>query len=81
MPQKAWTGMNPITQRSSTSNQQNGVGPQPKGNTPKTAMNLDPRNVDQCTQERMLYWLGNFMVSYDLYVTQAIDISSDNHTL
>lgn len=62
VPQKAWTGMNPITQRSSTPGQQNGAGPQSKSNTQKTSMNVDPRYMDQYTQERMLHLLGNFMV-------------------
>ena len=56
--------MNPITQRASASGQQNGAGPQLKGNTPKTASNLDPRNIDHYTQERMLHLLGNFMVCF-----------------
>ena len=73
--------MNPITQRTSTSNQQNGFGPQLKGIGPKTTMSPDSRSVDQFTQERMLYWLGNFMVIRDLSTPQIVSTSSDEHVL
>lgn len=62
-PQKAWTsGMNPITQRSTTSGQQNGVGPQAKNNTHKAAVNQEA-NMEKLANERLIYLLANFLVS------------------
>ncbi|KAL6715035.1 poly(A)-binding protein binding protein [Lecanora helva] len=61
VPPKAWTGLNPITQRASTPSHPNGAGPQPKSNNAKTSLNSDSRNNDQHTHERMLHLLGNFM--------------------
>ena len=54
--------MNPITQRSTTSGQQNGVGSQVKNNTHKGAMNQES-NTEKLANERLVYLLGNFMVS------------------
>ena len=63
VPQKAWTsGMNPITQRSTTSGQQNGVGSQAKNNAQKTATNQEA-STEKLANERLLYLVGNFMVS------------------
>ena len=63
VPQKAWTsGMNPITQRSTTSGQQNGVGSQAKNNAHKVAINQEA-NMEKLPNERLMYLLANFMVS------------------
>lgn len=65
VPQKAWTsGMNPITQRSTTSAQQNGVGSQAKNNAHahKVATNQEA-NMEKLANDRLVYLLGNFMVS------------------
>ena len=61
-PQKAaWTsGMNPITQRSTT--QQNGVGSQAKNNTHKTAKNQEA-GTEKIANERLTYLMAQFMVS------------------
>lgn len=60
-PQKAWTsGMNPITQRSTTSGQQNGVGPQAKNNAHKAATNQEAI-MEKVANERLIYLLANFM--------------------
>ncbi|CAD6589729.1 MAG: hypothetical protein ASARMPRED_004182 [Alectoria sarmentosa] len=61
VPQKAWTsGMNPITQRSTTSGQQNGVGSQAKNNAHKIAINQEA-NMEKLPNERLMYLLANFM--------------------
>lgn len=63
VPQKAWTsGMNPITQRSTTSGQQNGVGPQAKNNVHRAAINQEA-SIEKLANERLMYLLVNFMVS------------------
>ena len=54
--------MNPITQRSTTSSQQNGIGPQAKNNAHKAIINLDA-NMEKLANERLVYMLVNFMVS------------------
>ena len=54
--------MNPITQRSTTSSQQNGVGPQAKNNAHKAAMNQEA-SMEKLANERLVYLLANFMVS------------------
>ena len=54
--------MNPITQRSTTSGQQNGVGPQAKNNTHKAAINAEA-NMEKLAHERLIHLLANFMVS------------------
>lgn len=54
--------MNPITQRSTTSGQQNGVGPQAKNHTHKAATNQET-NFEKLGNERLLYLIANFMVS------------------
>ena len=62
-PQKAaWTGMNPITQRSTTSSQQNGVGSQPKNNAHKAATNQEA-GMEKVANERLMYLMAQFMVS------------------
>lgn len=61
VPQKAWTsGMNPITQRSTTSGQQNGVGPQAKNNVHRAAINQEA-SIEKLANERLMYLLVNFM--------------------
>ena len=63
VPQKAWTsGMNPITQRSTTSGQMNGLGTQTKGNAHKTTANQEG-SIEKLGNERLMYLLLNFMVS------------------
>lgn len=63
VPQKAWTsGMNPITQRSTTSGQQNGVGPQGKNNAHKAAIHQEA-SMEKLANERLMYLLVNFSVS------------------
>lgn len=60
---KAWTsGMNPITQRSTTSGQQNGIGSQTKNAAHKAAINSEV-NMEKLANERLMYLLVNFMVS------------------
>lgn len=60
---KAWTsGMNPITQRSTISGQQNGIGSQAKNATHKATINLEG-NMEKLTNERLMYLMVNFMVS------------------
>lgn len=54
--------MNPITQRSTTTSQQNGVGPQVKTNANKAATNQEV-NMEGLAHERLVYLLANFMVS------------------
>lgn len=63
-PQKAaWTsGMNPITQRSNTSSQQNGVGSQAKNNAHKAATNQEA-GTEKVANERLTYLMAQFMVS------------------
>ena len=63
-PQKAaWTsGMNPITQRSTTSSQQNGVGSQAKNNAHKSATNQET-GTEKIANERLTYLMAQFMVS------------------
>ena len=63
VPQKAWTsGMNPITQRSTTSGQLNGLGNQTKANAHKTTANQEG-SIEKLGNERLVYLLLNFMVS------------------
>ena len=60
---KAWTsGMNPITQRSTTSGQQNGIGSQAKNVTHKATINSEG-NMEKLANERLMYLLMNLMVS------------------
>lgn len=63
-PQKAWTsGMNPITQRSNTPTQQNGVGLQAKATTQKPPNHQESATPERHANDRLLYLLGNFMVN------------------
>lgn len=63
-PQKAWTsGMNPITQRSTTPAQQNGVGSQARAVSLKSTSNQETGTYDRHSNDRLLFILGNFMVS------------------
>ena len=60
---KAWTsGMNPITQRSTISGQQNGIGSQAKNATHKATTNSEG-SMEKLANERLMYLLVNFMVS------------------
>ncbi len=69
-PQKAWTsGMNPITQRSTTPAQQNGAAAQTKPALPKTTTNQDMNASDRHANDRLLFLLGNFIVSYSQIVS------------
>ena len=62
-PQKAWTsGMNPITQRSTNTGQQNGVGSQAKNNAHKVSTSQET-GVEKLANERLMYLIANFMVS------------------
>lgn len=62
VPQKAWTsGMNPITQRSTTPGQQNGAGVQNKASQ-KTMPNENAHSAEKTVHERLLYLFANFMV-------------------
>ncbi len=54
--------MNPITQRSTTSAQQNGVGSQAKNNAHKAVMGQDA-NMEKLANERLVHLLANFMVN------------------
>ena len=54
--------MNPITQRSTTSSQQNGVGPQAKNNAHKAATSYEASTEKQAN-ERLMCLLVNFLVS------------------
>lgn len=60
---KAWTsGMNPITQRSTISGHQNGIGPQAKNATHKATISSEG-NIEKLANERLMYLMVNFMVS------------------
>ncbi len=62
-PQKAWTsGMNPITQRSNTPNQQNGGALQAKV-AQKPTNNEESNTPEKHANDRLMYLFGNFMVS------------------
>lgn len=64
MPQKAWTsGMNPITQRSNTPAQQNGVGNRIKTGPSKTTGNQETTTPEKYANDRLLLLLANMMVS------------------
>ena len=54
--------MNPITQRSTTSGQMNGLGTQTKGNAHKATANQEG-SIEKLGNERLVYLLLNFMVS------------------
>ena len=54
--------MNPITQRSTTSGQLNGLGTQTKSNAHKTIANQEG-SIEKLGNERLIYLLLNFMVS------------------
>lgn len=54
--------MNPITQRSTTSGQQNGVGTQGKNNAHKAAIHHEA-SMEKLANERLMYLLVNFSVS------------------
>lgn len=54
--------MNPITQRSTTSGQQNGVGTQVKNNAHK-AVTSQEASMEKLANERLVYLLATFMVS------------------
>lgn len=52
--------MNPITQRSNTTGQQNGAGPQTKIRQKSSGQNAD--SADKIANERLVFLLGNSMV-------------------
>ena len=54
--------MNPITQRSTTSSQVNGLGTQTKSNAHKATVNQEG-SIEKLGNERLMYLLLNFMVS------------------
>ncbi len=56
--------MNPITQRPTTPAQQNGAGPQLKPTAQKATINQDMNAADRHANDRLIYLLGNIMVSY-----------------
>ena len=56
--------MNPITQRSTTPAQQNGGGSQTKPTSQKATINQEMNASDRNANDRLVYLLGNFMVSY-----------------
>jgi len=56
--------MNPITQRSTTPAQQNGAGPHTKPTLQQTTVTQDMNASDRHANDRLLFLLGNFMVSY-----------------
>lgn len=55
--------MNPITQRSNTPTQQNGVGLQAKAATQKPSNNQESTTPEKHANDRLLYLLGHVMVS------------------
>lgn len=75
-PQKAWSGMNPITQRSTTPAQQNGVGNQPKVVPQKPGNNEETGTTDQHANDRLLFLFANMMVSCP-QATHAVDHADD----
>ncbi|KAI4174549.1 MAG: hypothetical protein LQ348_006362 [Seirophora lacunosa] len=61
-PQKAWqTGMNPITQRSTTPAAQNGNISQPRAAPQKPASNMELANADKHARDRLLFLMSHFM--------------------
>ena len=56
--------MNPITQRSNTPTQQNGVGLPAKATTQKPPNHQESITPEKHANDRLLYLLGNFMVKY-----------------
>lgn len=54
--------MNPITQRSTTAGQQNGIGSQAKNNAQRNATNQETI-TEKLANERLMYLIANFMVS------------------
>ena len=66
-PQKAWqSGMNPLTQRSSTPAQQNGAGSHNKTGSQKPFASQEMAVTDSNAHDRLLYLYGNAMVGVDL---------------
>lgn len=63
-PQKAWTtGMNPITQRSTTPAQQNGAGNQAKAVSQRPVNNRETNSPEKHAHDRLIFLLGNMIVS------------------
>ncbi|SLM34481.1 LsmAD domain [Lasallia pustulata] len=61
-PQKAWTsGMNPITQRSTTPAQPNGVGGHPKPSSQRSMPASETSTPDRHANDRFLFLLANFI--------------------
>lgn len=62
--QKAWTtGMNPITQRSTTPAQQNGTGNQAKAVAQKPVNNRETNSPEKHANDRLVFLFGNMLVS------------------
>ncbi|KAI4164474.1 MAG: hypothetical protein LQ342_001787 [Letrouitia transgressa] len=92
-PQRAWSGMNPITQRSTTPGQQNGSISQPRPGAQKTAVSQESNSADRQTHDRLLYLLGNFMgltasvtvkngdVFSGIFCGAAMEINESNYLL
>ncbi|MCJ1271313.1 hypothetical protein MMC22_011213 [Lobaria immixta] len=61
-PQKAWTtGMNPITQRSTTPAQQNGAGNQAKAVSQRPVNNRETNSPEKHAHDRLIFLLGNMI--------------------
>ena len=54
--------MNPITQRSTASGQQNGIAAQAKNNAHKAVISPEP-NMEKLANDRLVYLLANLIVS------------------
>ncbi|KAL9001119.1 MAG: hypothetical protein Q9169_000302 [Polycauliona sp. 2 TL-2023] len=61
VPQKAWQGINPITQRSTIPAAQNGNLAQPKASTQKPPANMELANADKHAHDRLVFLMANFM--------------------
>ncbi|KAL9591965.1 MAG: hypothetical protein Q9179_007194 [Wetmoreana sp. 5 TL-2023] len=62
VPQKAWqSGMNPITQRSTTPASQNGNISQPKAAPQKAVPNMEVGNADKHAHDRLLFLVTHFL--------------------
>ncbi|KAL8674929.1 MAG: hypothetical protein Q9168_000632 [Polycauliona sp. 1 TL-2023] len=61
VPQKAWQGMNPITQRSIIPAAQNGNTAPQKPNSQKPAANMELANADKHAHDRLVFLMANFM--------------------
>ncbi|KAL8953189.1 MAG: hypothetical protein Q9222_000924 [Ikaeria aurantiellina] len=74
--QKAWSGMNPITQKSTTPTSQNGNISQTRVGSQKSVSQMEVGNADKHAYDRLVYLMANFLGNPTLITLKTGEIFS-----